>query len=48
MCFGKELLRKCIIKNEESVMKELRFVDIKKLDYNDDMPFKYVLVDLLY
>ena len=29
-------------------MDELRFGDIKKLDYNDDMPFWYVLVDLLY
>ena len=27
---------------------ELRFGDIKKLDYDDDLPFKYVLVDLLY
>lgn len=29
-------------------MDELRFCDIKKMDYNDEMPFKYVLVDLLY
>lgn len=29
-------------------MEELRFGDIKKMDYNDEMPFKYVLVDLLY
>lgn len=29
-------------------MHELRFCDIKKMDYNDEMPFKYVLVDLLY
>lgn len=29
-------------------MEELRFGDIKKLDYDDDLPFKYVLVDLLY
>ena len=29
-------------------MKELRFGDIKKLDYNDNMSFEYVLVDLLY
>ena len=29
-------------------MEKLRFGDIKKLDYNDDMPFEYVLVDLLY
>lgn len=26
----------------------LRFGDIKKLDYNDNLPFEYVLVDLLY
>lgn len=29
-------------------MEELRFGDIKKLDYDDNLPFKYVLVDLLY
>lgn len=29
-------------------MKELTFGDIKKLGYNDNMPFGYVLVDLLY
>ena len=29
-------------------MEKLRFGDIKKLDYNDDTPFEYVLVDLLY
>lgn len=29
-------------------MEELRFSDIKKMDYNDNLPFKYVLVDLLY
>ena len=29
-------------------MEELRFGDIKKMDYNDNLPFKYVLVDLLY
>ena len=29
-------------------MKELTFGDIKKMDYNDNLPFKYVLVDLLY
>lgn len=27
---------------------ELRFGDIKKMDYNDNLPFKYILVDLLY
>jgi hypothetical protein len=29
-------------------MKEIKFCDIKKMDHNDDLPFKYVLVDLLY
>lgn len=29
-------------------MEELRFGDIKEMDYNDNLPFKYVLVDLLY
>ena len=29
-------------------MEELKFGDIKKMDYNDNFPFKYVLVDLLY
>ena len=29
-------------------MNELTFGDIKKMDYNDNLPFKYVLVDLLY
>lgn len=29
-------------------MEELTFGDIKKMDYNDNLPFKYVLVDLLY
>ena len=29
-------------------MEEITFRDIKKMDYNDDLPFKYVLVDLLY
>lgn len=29
-------------------MNKLTFEDVKKLDYNDDMPFGYVLVDLLY
>ena len=29
-------------------MSELTFGDIKKLGYNDNMPFGYVLVDLLY
>ena len=29
-------------------MGELTFGDIKKMDYNDNLPFKYVLVDLLY
>jgi hypothetical protein len=29
-------------------MEELRFGDIKKMDYNDNLPFKYVLIDLLY
>lgn len=29
-------------------MEELKFGDIKKMDYNDNLPFKYVLVDLLY
>ena len=29
-------------------MEELKFGDIKKMDYNDNSPFKYVLVDLLY
>ena len=29
-------------------MEELRFGDIKKMNYNDNLPFKYVLVDLLY
>ena len=29
-------------------MEELRFGDIKKMDYNDNLPFKFVLVDLLY
>jgi len=29
-------------------MEEIRFGDIKKMDYNDDLLFKYVLVDLLY
>jgi hypothetical protein len=29
-------------------MEEITFRDIKKMDYNDNLPFKYVLVDLLY
>lgn len=29
-------------------MEELTFSDIKRMDYNDNLPFKYVLVDLLY
>lgn len=29
-------------------MNELTFGDIKKLGYNDNMPFGFVLVDLLY
>ena len=29
-------------------MNKLTFRDIKKLEYNDNMPFEYVLVDLLY
>lgn len=29
-------------------MSELTFGDIKKLSYNDNMPFGFVLVDLLY
>jgi hypothetical protein len=29
-------------------MNELTFGDIKKMDYNDKLPFKFVLVDLLY
>ena len=29
-------------------MNELRFGDIKKMNYNDDLPFKFVLIDLLY
>lgn len=29
-------------------MSKLTFGDIKKLGYNDNMPFGYVLVDLLY
>lgn len=29
-------------------MEELTFGDIKKLEYNDMLSFKYVLVDLLY
>jgi len=29
-------------------MNKLRFGNIKKLNYNDDMPFEYVLVDFLY
>ena len=29
-------------------MEEIRFGDFKKMDYNDNLPFKYVLVDLLY
>jgi len=29
-------------------MEELRFGDIKKMGYNDNLPFKFVLVDLLY
>ena len=29
-------------------MEELRFGDIKKMDYNDNLPFKFVLIDLLY
>ena len=27
---------------------ELKFGDIKKLEYDDNMPFELVLVDLLY
>ena len=27
---------------------ELKFGDIKKMDYNDNLPFNFVLVDLLY
>lgn len=29
-------------------MEELTLGDIKKMNYNDNLPFKYVLVDLLY
>lgn len=29
-------------------MNKLTFGDIKKLEYNDNLPFEYVLVDLLY
>ena len=29
-------------------MDKLTFGDIQKLEYNDNMPFEYVLVDLLY
>ena len=29
-------------------MEELKFGDIKKMDYNDNLPFNFVLVDLLY
>jgi hypothetical protein len=29
-------------------MEELTFGDVKKLEYNDNLQFKYVLVDLLY
>ena len=29
-------------------MEELKFGDIKKMDYNDNLPFKFVLIDLLY
>jgi len=29
-------------------MEELTFGDIRNMDYNDDLPFRYVLVDLLY
>lgn len=29
-------------------MDKLTFGDIKKLEYSDNMPFEYVLVDLLY
>lgn len=29
-------------------MDKLRFIDIKKMDYDDNMPFEYVLVDMLY
>ena len=29
-------------------MEGLKFGDIKKMDYNDNLPFKYVLIDLLY
>ena len=29
-------------------MGELTFGDVKKLEYNDNLPFKFVLVDLLY
>ena len=29
-------------------MSKLTFGDIKKLEYNDNLPFEYVLVDLLY
>lgn len=29
-------------------MEELTFADIKKLEYADEMPFEYVLVDMLY
>lgn len=29
-------------------MNKLTFGDIKKLEYNDNLPFEYVLIDLLY
>lgn len=29
-------------------MNKLTFGDIKKLEYADEMPFEYVLVDMLY
>lgn len=29
-------------------MKQLRFIDFKKLDYPDDMPMNLVLADLMY
>lgn len=36
-------------KNRSNItMSELTFGDIKKLGYNDNMPFGFVLVDLLY
>lgn len=34
--------------NETRNMKELTFGDIKKMGYNDNLPFNFVLVDLLY